>query len=172
MIVVPPEGLQRGFGGLMKAYNGQRVGAAAVALGIAQGAYELALDYSRTREQFGRPICEFQGLQWMLADMATALDAARLMVWRAAAGAGKSGFPDAKEAAQAKILASETAVKVSRTTRSRCSAPPATRGTCRWSAWSATPACSRSAAARRRSCARWWLPACSDAGCRRPDDGR
>ncbi len=111
-IVIPPEGLRRGFAGLMNAYNGQRVGAATVALGIAQGAYELALDYSRTREQFGRPICEFQGLQWMLADMATALDAARLMIWRAAAGADKSGFPDATEAAQAKILASETAVKV------------------------------------------------------------
>ena len=112
MIVVPPGGLRRAFASLMNAYNGQRVGAAAVALGIAQGAYELALDYSRTREQFGRPICEFQGLQWMLADTATALDAARLMVWRAAAGAGKDGFPDAKQAAQAKILASETAIKV------------------------------------------------------------
>ncbi len=112
MIVSPPEGLRRGFASLMNAYNGQRVGAATVALGIAQGAYELALDYSRTREQFGRPICEFQGLQWMLADMATALDAARLMIWRAAAGADKSGFPDATEAAQAKILASETAVRV------------------------------------------------------------
>ena len=113
MIVVPPEGLRRAFASLMNAYNGQRVGAAAVALGIAQGAYELALDYSRTREQFGRPIGEFQGLQWMLADMATALDAARLMIWRAGAGAGTSGFPDAKQAAQAKILASETAIKVS-----------------------------------------------------------
>ena len=112
MILIPPEGLRCGFRGLMNAYNGQRVGAAAVALGIARGAYELALDYSRTREQFGRPICEFQGLQWMLADMATALDAARLMIWRAAAGAGKTGFPDAKQAAQAKILASETAIKV------------------------------------------------------------
>ena len=141
MIVTPPEGLRRGFASLMNAYNGQRVGAAAVALGIAQGAYELALDYSRTREQFGRPICEFQGLQWMLADMATALDAARLMIWRAAAGADKSGFPDATEAAQAKILASETAAR-SRTTRSRCSAPPGTRGTSRSNAWCATPACS------------------------------
>jgi len=112
MIVVPPEGQGRAFASLMNAYNGQRVGAAAVALGIAQGAYDLALDYSRTREQFGRPICEFQGLQWMLADMATALDAARLMVWRAAAGAGKDGFPDAKQAAQAKILVSETAIRV------------------------------------------------------------
>ena len=112
MIVIPPEGLQRGFASLMNAYNGQRVGAATVALGIAQGAYELALDYSQTREQFGRPICEFQGLQWMLADMATALDAARLMIWRAASGAGEMGFPDATQAAQAKILASETAIKV------------------------------------------------------------
>ena len=112
MIVIPPEGLRRGFSGLMNAYNGQRVGAATVALGIAQGAYELALDYSQTREQFGRPICEFQGLQWMLADMATALEAARLMIWRAAAGAGKMGFPDATQAAQAKILASETAIRV------------------------------------------------------------
>jgi len=57
-------------------------------------------------------ICEFQGVQWVLADMATALDAARLMIWRAAAGAGKDGFPDAQQAAQAKILASETAIKV------------------------------------------------------------
>ena len=112
MIVIPPQGLRRGFASLMNAYNGQRVGAATVALGIAQGAYELALDYSQTREQFGRPICEFQGLQWMLADMATALDAARLMIWRAASAAGEMGFPDATQAAQAKILASETAVKV------------------------------------------------------------
>ena len=112
MVVTPPEGLRGGFAGLMQAYNGQRVGAAAVALGIAQGAYELALDYSQAREQFGRPICEFQGLQWMLADMATALDAARLMIWRAAAGAGERGFPDAAQAAQAKILASETAIEV------------------------------------------------------------
>ena len=55
MALVPPEGLKRGFAGLMKAYNGQRVGAATVALGIAQGAYELALDYAGSRRQFGRP---------------------------------------------------------------------------------------------------------------------
>ncbi len=62
MVLIPPEGLRRGFAGLMNAYNGQRVGAGTVALGIAAGAYELALDYSKQREQFGRPICEFQGL--------------------------------------------------------------------------------------------------------------
>ena len=112
MVIVPPEGMRRGFAGLMNAYNGQRVGAGTVALGIAQGAYELALDYVQTREQFGRPIAEFQGLQWMLADMATSLDAARLMLWRAAASAGARGFPDMVQAAQAKILASETAIKV------------------------------------------------------------
>lgn len=112
MVVVPPKGLARGFAGLMNAYNGQRVGAGTVALGVAVGAYEQALDYIQTREQFGRPVCEFQGLQWMLADMSIALDAARLMIWRAAYGAGEHGFPDMAQAAQAKILASETAIKV------------------------------------------------------------
>ena len=113
MLVAPPKGMERGFAGLMNAYNGQRVGAGTVALGIATGAYELALDYAKTREQFDRPICEFQGLQWMMGDMATALDAARLMIWRAAASAGENGFPDIAMAAQAKILASETDIKVS-----------------------------------------------------------
>ncbi len=109
MIVLPPEGLRRGFAGLMNAYNAQRVGAATVALGIAEGAYELALDYAQTREQFGRPICEFQGLQWMLSDMSIGLAAAQALIYKAAAG---DGFPDPLEAAQAKILASETAIKV------------------------------------------------------------
>ena len=113
MLVAPPKGMERGFAGLMNAYNGQRVGAGTVALGIATGAYELALAYAKTREQFDRPICEFQGLQWMMGDMATALDAARLMIWRAASSAGENGFPDIAMAAQAKILASETAIKVS-----------------------------------------------------------
>ncbi len=113
MLIAPPEGLRRGFAGLMSAYNGQRIGAGTVALGIAQGAYELAVDYTKTREQFGRPISEFQGLQWILADMKNGLDAARLMLWRAAAGAlANGGFPDVTQAAQAKILASETAIKV------------------------------------------------------------
>ena len=111
MILIPPEGLQRGFARLMNAYNGQRVGAGTVALGIAAGAYELALEYSQQREQFGRPICEFQGLQWMLADMHTLLEAARLLL-RKAACSGKKGFPDMLEAAQAKIFASEMAIKV------------------------------------------------------------
>ena len=112
MMVTPSQGLKRGFAGLMTAYNGQRIGAGTVALGIAQGAFDLALDYAKTRRQFDRPICEFQGLQWMLADMATGLDAARLILYRAATSAPDGGFPDVAMAAQAKILASETAIKV------------------------------------------------------------
>ncbi len=109
-LIQPPQGLARGFAGLMNAYNAQRVGAASVALGIAQGAFELALDYSRQREQFGRPICEFQGLQWMLVDMNTLLEASRALVHKAAAGG--DGFPDVSEAARAKIFTSESAIKV------------------------------------------------------------
>jgi alkylation response protein AidB-like acyl-CoA dehydrogenase len=109
MVVTPPGGFRRGFARLMDAYNSQRVGAATVALGLADGAYRLALDYVREREQFGRPIYEFQGLQWMLADMSIRIAAARLMIHRAAAGA--SPFPDVTEAAQAKVFASEMAIQ-------------------------------------------------------------
>ncbi|MEE8445158.1 MAG: acyl-CoA dehydrogenase family protein, partial [Alphaproteobacteria bacterium] len=109
MLLRPPQGLARGFGALMKAYNGQRIGAATVALGLAQGAYDLALDYAGRREQFGRPIAEFQGLQWMLADMATGLAAARALIYKAA---DCDGLPDVTQAAQAKLLASETAIRV------------------------------------------------------------
>jgi len=86
-------------------------------MGIAAGAYELALEYSKERKQFGRPICEFQGLQWMLADMHIQIEATRLLLRKAAAGNAEcpgngSGFPDMLEAAQAKIYASEMAIKV------------------------------------------------------------
>jgi len=112
MVLRPPGGFGKGFAALMNAYNAQRVGAATVALGIARAAFEAAVAYAKRREQFGRPIAEFQGLQWMLADMAVALEAVRLMVWRAARSAGPAGFPDPVLAAQAKLLAAETAVKV------------------------------------------------------------
>ncbi|WP_262386410.1 Acyl-CoA dehydrogenase, short-chain specific [Roseobacter fucihabitans] len=113
-LITPPEGIKRGFSGLMNAYNAQRVGAATVALGIAQGAFEAACAHVKKREQFGRPIAEFQGLQWMLADMSIQIDAARMMIWRAAKSADHepSGFPDPMLAAQAKVFASEMAVKV------------------------------------------------------------
>ncbi len=93
----------------MNAYNGQRVGAATVAFGLAEGAYERALAFSAEREQFGRPICEFQGLQWMLADMSIRIEAARGLINKAA---DCDGFPDALAAAQAKVFASEMAIQV------------------------------------------------------------
>jgi 3-sulfinopropanoyl-CoA desulfinase len=110
MLVIPPGGLKRGFASLMTAYNAQRVGAGTVALGIAQGAFEEGMAYLKSRHQFGRPIAEFQGLQWMLADMSTQLEAARLLLRSAAASGGD--FPDIDKAARAKIFAAETANKV------------------------------------------------------------
>ena len=114
MAVLPPSGLGRGFADLMNAYNSQRVGAGTVAMGIAAGALEHALEWAKTREQFGRPIGEFQGLQWMLADMQTQLTAARLMLYGAARSRGPDGsaFPDPMLAAQAKIFASESAIRI------------------------------------------------------------
>ncbi len=113
-LLMPPDGLQNGFRALMRAYNSQRTGAAAVALGIAQGAFDLALAHVGDRRQFGRPLAEFQGLQWMLADMSVQLEAARLLVHRAAASAAadRHGFPDMAAAARAKLFAAEMAQKV------------------------------------------------------------
>jgi alkylation response protein AidB-like acyl-CoA dehydrogenase len=114
MVLTPPSGFKRGFADLMNAYNSQRVGAGTVAMGIAAGALDLALDWSKSREQFGRPIAEFQGLQWLLADMQTQLTASRLMLHAAACsrGPGASPFPDPMLAAQAKIFASEAAIRI------------------------------------------------------------
>lgn len=109
-ILMPPAGLRRGFGQIMQAYNSQRIGAATVALGIAQGAYDEALAYVDQRHQFDRPISEFQGVQWMLADMAIGLRAARLMILDTARRADP--FPDMALSAQAKIFTAETAIKV------------------------------------------------------------
>lgn len=107
-VLVPPRG---GFKALMRCYNLQRVGAAAVALGIAQGAFDLALEYASSRRQFGEQIGNFQGIQWMLADMHMRLEAARMMVHRAATDL-EDGFPDKVNAAMAKLTASETAIEV------------------------------------------------------------
>jgi alkylation response protein AidB-like acyl-CoA dehydrogenase len=113
MAVLPPSGFRRGFADLMTAYNSQRVGAGSVAMGIAAGALDLALAWVKEREQFGRPIGEFQGLQWMLADMQTKLTASHLMLYAAARSRGAdSEFPDPMLAAQAKIFASEAAIGI------------------------------------------------------------
>ncbi len=114
MVVVPPSGFGRGFAELMNAYNSQRVGAGTVALGLAAGAHDRAVAFVKERHQFNRPVAEFQGVQWMLADMATRLEAARSLTWRAAEsrGPGGSPFPDPAMAAQAKIFTSEACIDV------------------------------------------------------------
>jgi len=114
MVLMPPSGFGRGFAELMNSYNSQRVGAGTVALGLATGAYERALVFTKEREQFDRPIAEFQGVQWMLADMSIRLEAARSLTYRAADSHGPDGspFPDPALAAQAKVFTAEACMDV------------------------------------------------------------
>ncbi|MDE0309665.1 MAG: acyl-CoA dehydrogenase family protein [Acidiferrobacterales bacterium] len=109
-----PSGLRRGFAELMSAYNSQRVGAGTIAMGVAAGALDHAKRYLKTRHQFGRPIAEFQGLQWMIAQMDASVHASRLLLHEAARSGGSNGspFPDMLSAARAKLFASETAIQV------------------------------------------------------------
>src|SRR5690606_23738677 len=100
-----------GFGVAMALLAGGRIGIGAQAVGIARGALDLARRYARERQQFGRPIADFQAIQWKLADMATRIDAARLLVWRAAT-LRDQGQPHTLAASQAKLFASETATFV------------------------------------------------------------
>ena len=95
----------------MTILDGGRIGIAALSVGIARGAYEAALAYSRERRQFGRPICEFEAIRFYLAEMATEIDAARLLTERAAA-AKEAGEPVTRFSAQAKLYASEAAVRI------------------------------------------------------------
>ncbi|HLL74295.1 MAG TPA: acyl-CoA dehydrogenase [Pyrinomonadaceae bacterium] len=104
-----PEGL--GFIQAMQILDGGRISIAALALGIAQGAYESALKYSKERQQFGKPISEFQAIQFKLADMATQIEAARLLTLRAAY-LKDEGRKVTKESSMAKLYASEISVKV------------------------------------------------------------
>lgn len=101
-----------GFIVTMKTFDMSRPGVAAQALGIAQGALELAVKYSKERQQFGKSISSFQGIQWMLADMATEIEASRGLVYSTARMVD-AGFKDvAKESAMAKMFASDVAMKV------------------------------------------------------------
>jgi acyl-CoA dehydrogenase len=99
----------QGFLGLMHTFDRSRVTLGAAATGLARAALEYAVEYSKSREQFGKPIAEHQAVAFRLADMATRVDAARLLVWRAA-GKLDGGEPAPKEAAMAKLFASETAM--------------------------------------------------------------
>jgi alkylation response protein AidB-like acyl-CoA dehydrogenase len=98
----------KGFNVAMATLDGGRIGIAAQAVGIAQAAYEAALDYARERRQFGRPIGEFQAIQHKLANMSTEIDAARALVLRAA-WLKQEGRPHTEEGAKAKLFASEMA---------------------------------------------------------------
>ena len=104
--------LQAGeFSRLMLTFDIERCGNAAMCLGVAGGALEEAKAYALQRRAFGRPICEFQAIQFMIVDMAMKLEAARLLVYRAASGAGQ-GLPSVYEASLAKCFANEMAVEV------------------------------------------------------------
>jgi alkylation response protein AidB-like acyl-CoA dehydrogenase len=98
-----------GFSGLMQTFDRSRITLGAAATGLARAALEYAVGYAKTREQFGKPIGEHQAVAFRLADMATRVDAARLLVWRAASLVD-AGQEVAKEAAMAKLFASETAM--------------------------------------------------------------
>jgi len=97
-----------GFRQMLVTLDGGRISIGAMALGLAQAALDQATRYAKERKQFGQPIANFQALQWMIADMATEIDAARLLIYRAAA-MKDAGQPFSKEAAMAKLFASETA---------------------------------------------------------------
>ena len=95
----------------MKTLDGGRIGIAAQALGIAEGALEEAIKYMKERKQFGRPISAFQGLQWMVAEMSTKIEAARFLVYKAA-WLKENKQPYSVDAARAKLYAAEVAMDV------------------------------------------------------------
>ena len=101
-----------GFIVAMKTFDNSRPGVAAQALGIAQGALDLAVDYARKRVQFGQPISSFQAIQHMMADMATQIEAARALVYATARMVDAGAKSVAKESAMAKMFASDVAMKV------------------------------------------------------------
>ena len=100
-----------GFLQAMQILDGGRISIAALSVGIAQGAFEAAVKYAKERHQFGKPIAEFQAIQFKLADMATQIEAARLLTMQAAA-MKDAGKKHTQQSAMAKLFASETAVKV------------------------------------------------------------
>lgn len=113
--IVPKENLigklGKGFGIAMKTLDGGRIGIAAQALGIAAGALDEAVNYTKERKQFGRSLSAFQGLQWMMADMDVKVEAARNLVYKAA-WLKEKGLPYSVEAARAKLYAAEVAMEV------------------------------------------------------------
>lgn len=111
VLVAGDEKSSKSFGMVMNSFGPERVGNAAMCLGVAQAAFDQAVAYSQERTQFGRPICEFQGIQWKIADMATQIHAARLMIEKAAT-TFENGFPRVMEATIAKLYANEMVQRV------------------------------------------------------------
>ena len=101
----------KGFTVAMRALDSGRIGISGQALGIGQAAFNEALAYTREREQFGQPVAAFQGVGWMLADMATRLEASRRLVYHAADLCSR-GLPFTREASMAKVFTSDTAMAV------------------------------------------------------------
>jgi butyryl-CoA dehydrogenase len=102
----------QGFLVAMKTFDQSRPGVAAQALGIAQGAFDKAVAYAQTRKQKGQPIAAFQGIQFMIADMATAIEASRALTYQAARSIDAGEKKCAKISSMAKLMASDTAMKV------------------------------------------------------------
>ncbi len=102
----------RGFPVAMMALDGGRIGIASQAIGLAQAALDAALAYSKERQTFGKPICDHQAIQWMLADSATELEAARLLTLQAAALKERGGVAFTKQASMAKVFATEAANRI------------------------------------------------------------
>jgi len=99
------------FGRLISVYNSERLGSIARMLGSAQAAFEYASEYIKEREQFGQPLADFQGLQWMVADMKIKLEAAQLLTWRAAANTA-AGLPSPMETSVAKVYVAQAAKEI------------------------------------------------------------
>lgn len=100
------------FGKLISVYNAERLGSIVRMIGSAEASYEYALVYSKERRQFNREISDFQGIQWMLADMRVKLDAAKLLTYRAAANAGANGLPNPTEVSIAKVFVAKAAKEI------------------------------------------------------------
>lgn len=113
-VYVPPENVLLGPGGFRKqiaGFNAERIGNTARSLALGQYAFNAAREHAMTREQFGRKLCEFQGLQWKFADMHMRLEAARLLLYRAATNA-EGGLPDAQETSVAKAFCNQAGFDV------------------------------------------------------------
>ena len=116
---IPRENLLLGPGGFKKqitGFNVERLGNASRALALGRHAYNVAREHARVRKQFGRPLCEFQGLQWKFAEMSVKLESAQLMLWKAVVGAQK-GLPGAYDTAAAKLACNQAGFEVANEAR-------------------------------------------------------